>query len=244
MNAAYLQDIFVYRSPIGTVAWTLCLEVQFYLALIILTGISAWLAGIFAPRDPRGIASAVTWWLLLGSLGVASAIMWYSGYNGLNFFGTWHRFFLGVLIFRCLSARASPLPLYVLLLTLTVLSVGFDDPRGFTAALTAGLILFVGKRGKLDRWLRGRIWQFLGRISYSLYLYHVVLAIPFLRLAWSYMPNNLSFAVILVIFGILVSIVFGWIIHQLIERPSVALSRKVSYTKRHESVDGFNRKLE
>lgn len=232
MNAAYLQDIFVYKSPIGTVAWTLCLEVQFYLALIILTGIAAWMAGIIAPRDPRGIASAVTWWLLLGSLGVVSAVTWYSDGNGLNFLGTWHRFFLGVLTFRCLSARANPWPLAALLFMLMALSIGFADPRGFTAACTAGLILLAGRTGSLERWLRGRIWQFLGRISYSLYLYHVVLAIPFLRMAWSYMPNNLGFAVILVIFGILVSIVFGWVVHVLIERPSVALSRKVSYTKR------------
>lgn len=232
MNAAYLQDIFVYRSPIGTVAWTLCLEVQFYLALIILTGIAGWLAGIVAPRDSRGVAAEVTWWLLLGTLAIVSAVMWYTDYNGLNFFGTWHRFFLGVLTFRSLAARANPWPLAALLLVLMALSIGFDDPRGFTAASTAGLILLAGKRGALDRWLCGRVWQFLGRTSYSLYLYHVVLAIPFLRLAWSYMPNNLNFAAGLVVFGILVAIVGGWIMHVLIERPSVALSRRVSYTKR------------
>jgi peptidoglycan/LPS O-acetylase OafA/YrhL len=175
-----------------------------------------------------------SWWLLLGSVGVASVATWYPAHGTNNFLGTWYRFLLGVLVFRVLATKANPWPLSLLLASLAAASLVYSDPRGFTAAATAAVILAAGRAGALGRWLNGRTWQFLGRLSYSLYLYHVVLAIPFLAFLWSHLPHTLTCAVLLVPCGVVLAIAFAWVMYTLIELPSMALSRRVRYTRLHQ----------
>ena len=52
INALYLHDLLGYRSPFGTVAWTLCLELQFYIVLVVGTGVSQGVGAWFS--SPAG----------------------------------------------------------------------------------------------------------------------------------------------------------------------------------------------
>ena len=70
------------------VAWTLCLEIQFYLAFVCLTGFSQRLI-----RVHRALP-----WVLFGPLAVFSVYRWHFQ-DDWNFPGLWHMFFLGAALY-------------------------------------------------------------------------------------------------------------------------------------------------
>ncbi len=72
-------------------------------------------------------------------------------------------------------------------------------------------------------WLSAQPWQFLGRISYSLYLFHPVVGWSAMSLALRYLPDELA-----LLAGIAVSIVSAYIAYLTVERPSINLSRKIA----------------
>lgn len=229
-NAFYLQDILRYPA-IFSVAWTLCLEIQFYLAFVLLAGIAQWLRDRIAGRAVAGAPRSQ--WLaplmVFMPLGLLSFAMWYLGLAAFTFPGTWFRFFLGVLVFWTIAGRMPRAALYGFTALLLVVSFVTRDIRGGTAALTAGVIFLVGVSGQLTQWLSGRLWQYLGRISYSLYLLHVVIGIPFINWIWAVVPQSAAMALALFPAGIVVSVAFAHLFHVFFERPSLALSRLIHY---------------
>jgi peptidoglycan/LPS O-acetylase OafA/YrhL len=229
-NAFYLQDVLRYPA-VFSVAWTLCLEIQFYLAFVLLAGAAQWLGNRLPIRGSPDAAkpSPVASLVIFMPLGLLSIAMWYLGLAAFTFPGTWFRFFLGVLVFWAIERRVPRPALYGFAAVLLILSISARDLRGGVAVATAGVIFVAGVRGYLTHWLSSRLWQYLGRISYSLYLLHIVVGIPLINWIWTMAPQSNALAVALFPAAIAVSVAFAHLFHVFFERPSLALSRLIHY---------------
>jgi peptidoglycan/LPS O-acetylase OafA/YrhL len=211
-HVGYLQDILRFRE-ISAVYWTLCLEVQFYLALVLL------LWGAQALR--------VNWekflWLLLGlmTFSVLIHMEWLPNLHGLML-PYWWAFALGALCYWTVSGRNSPWYLAVACSVLLLTAPGFHGDWRLMSVCT-GCLLFLAWRGRaMDHWLSDRISQFLGRTSYSLYLFHPLAGWSAQSLALRYL-NQWGALVV----GLTASVLSAWLAYLIVERPSIRLSQYI-----------------
>jgi peptidoglycan/LPS O-acetylase OafA/YrhL len=212
-HLVYLQTLLGYPE-ISSVYWTLCLEVQFYLTLILLL----WGAQRIGVRRSYFLLGFM---ILMGASAVSNT-SWIHTPDGLMF-PYWWAFALGALCYWTVAGEASVLYLAV---GCVVLAGSAFAPHGdwrVTATVTAALIYLAWRRNAMDAWLTDRVSQFLGRTSYSLYLFHPVVGWSAQSLALRYVNQWLALAA-----GISASLVASWIAYRLIERPSINLSHRVS----------------
>jgi len=212
-HLVYLQDILGYPE-ISRVYWTLCLEVQFYLALILLL----WGAQLLRLRWPRFIAM----FLALMGLSVLANMSWIPTPAGLMI-PYWWAFALGALGYWTFTRRVSATCLAVAVLLVAASVAGKHGDWRLTACVTTCLLFLAWRWNAMDRWLADRVTQFLGRISYSLYLCHPVIGWSAQSLALRYLNQWGALSV-----GIAASLVSSWLAYLFIERPSIRLSHHVS----------------
>ena len=132
----YMQELLGYKE-LSVVFWTLCFEVQFYLTYSLL---------MCSPRQDLALVVAMVI-SLLWPLHILPVLA-----PGL-FLHLWHGFLLGVCVYWTLR-KGLPLPLFFGYAAVAgVLGGSFSA----TCALTAFLILIMGRRNKLDtlnwRWI-------------------------------------------------------------------------------------------
>lgn len=236
LNMFYLQDIFSYPAPVA-IAWTLCLELQFYLALVVLTRLSQTLAqSIARARGHRqstdGTAEsfiASPMMLIYVPLVVISLWTWYPNLEQFSFFGTWFRFFLGALVYWVISRRTPAGWLLALVVAIGVLSAWAADERGMAALASALLIYIAARRGSLTVWLSGRWIQILGRISYSLYLMHVFVGVTMANYLWDMTGQTTPKAILCAVVAISMGLAGGYLMYRFVEVPSIDLSRRIRY---------------
>jgi peptidoglycan/LPS O-acetylase OafA/YrhL len=223
----YLQAFLGYPQIVG-VFWTLCYEIQFYLVLAILTGLAQWKAAVLRSR-----------WVLFAPLWLfaAACICNVAGLgdvtNALFVYG-WPYFFLGVVV-NWVHNREQPATALLVVALATALLIPFGDPRvdaapkAITALVTAGAIYAVSLRGQLASLTLGRVLQYLGRISYSLYLVHMLVGTPLVRFGLRHLPGNgkgFGPAMILIALALAVSIAAAHVLYVLVERPAVRWSHR------------------
>jgi peptidoglycan/LPS O-acetylase OafA/YrhL len=90
----------------------------------------------------------------------------------------------------------------------------------------AGFIALALGRARLDRWLTWAPFLFLGRISYSLYLFH-----PIVLLAFVYALHNVLSPTIILIAIVPASVLAAWVARRLIEEPSMQIGRFLTRSK-------------
>ncbi|PQV63268.1 hypothetical protein B1R32_11494 [Abditibacterium utsteinense] len=226
LNFVYAHNLAGVPQILG-VAWTLCLEIQFYLAFLAILSLDRVLG---KPRDaPFSMLAVHFLWIS----GVASCVLvQISTPWQLYAFapGSWFYFAAGVLSFWCWKGLAPQWVFGTIVLGMmgsafvaflreaSYVSASF---QGIEAGLTTALLLFVGgARGWLETVSLGRGVQFLGRISYSLYLTHafVIEALMWTtRALWGEKNGAMSGFALSVPLALAVAQGFYW----LIERPSV-----------------------
>ncbi|MBL9200689.1 MAG: acyltransferase [Opitutaceae bacterium] len=230
-NAFYLQDLLRFRAMIS-VAWTLCLEIQFYLAYFVLL----WMAQRLARATPATVAApprrvdALCMLALAAPLLIWSFSTWYPDARNLSFAGTWFRFFLGALALWATQSRLVRPVFLGVAGCVGMASALTGDARGGVAVATAVLILFACETGRSTRWLAGRVWQYFGRISYSLYLAHVVVGLPLMNWIWGAVPHSPAWAGLMAVVGIAASLGAAALLHRLIEAPALRLSQRIRYS--------------
>ncbi|PTQ95106.1 peptidoglycan/LPS O-acetylase OafA/YrhL [Mucilaginibacter yixingensis] len=72
-----------------------------------------------------------------------------------------------------------------------------------------------------NSWLNARVPQFLGKISYSLYLVHI----PVIGFLYCTLINRLSLGIILCL-GFLSSLLIAWLFNKYVERPSASFAKR------------------
>jgi peptidoglycan/LPS O-acetylase OafA/YrhL len=224
----YLPKI-LNRPLILGVFWTLCLEVQFYIVLVLLVGLV---------QNLPGAANRCMGWhggfgpLVFLPLLILSLACWLGWVHlpvqGL-FIERWFMFFLGVMVFWTLDRHVKSRWLgIVFALILCTLIFRRSDELGMAVA-AGGLIWSVGLLGGLENWLNYRWLQFLGKISYSLYLIHTAVGTRVLNIGQRITHDRVGFAVMWVVLGFIVSILSAWLMYRYIERPGVALGKRLKY---------------
>jgi peptidoglycan/LPS O-acetylase OafA/YrhL len=152
--------------------------------------------------------------------------------NSGLFIERWWQFFVGVLAWRSsLAKSAKPEYLAALAAVATAwLAAGFE--RGaivIATTLTSLLIVTAVLTSNMGRWLSSGPVQFLGRISYSLYLFHAVVGWRFARFVSVTLAPTAAPWLIAIVFVVSVAacVLASWIVYRVVEKPTLLLSKAV-----------------
>ena len=216
-NALYLQGI-LQQPPISQVAWTLCLEIQFYLVFIAMLAL-----GRVAVRGRWNFQRLPTVaWICVSGLGLASLLWNLRPAVGIVWFGPhWCYFAVGALICWTLADRMPRAVVRIFLAAMIAVTLWRHSPELIAGCATAIAIYAAGILGRLSTWLAAKPFQWLGARSYSLYLVHLpILSIamrggyklthgnPILALGWMFLAAGICLA-------------SAHCFHRWIERPSM-----------------------
>jgi peptidoglycan/LPS O-acetylase OafA/YrhL len=218
----YLQDIFQ-LGHICDVYWTLCIEIQFYLVFCALLGLAQWLnysRNLHFSRAVVFVPAALV--AALFPIGVFED----TG-RPTMFLPLWYAFLLGVFAYWSWRDKLKPIYFYFYSAILVTAGVVNSTTFSIVSVIVAILLLQAGRANCMEVWLKWRSLQFIGKISYSLYLLHTPIygAVFFLGIKLL-KPNALSEAFCLLL-GIFVCVGFAALMWQLVEKPSIHLSQKV-----------------
>lgn len=214
-NALYVQDMVGFPRVLE-VSWSLCIELQLYVVFV--CGL------VFLNRTPSG-------WRL-PAIGVLVGASLYGGFLAplpvqVWFVSYFYLFLLGALVAWHGAGR---LPLAAVLVALGAvlgLAVLLSWPAPAVGAMTGVALLVAQRAGTLATWLSGPTFQFLGRISYSFYLTHTIVASRLHGIARRAVDvqfaNSLTFSGVILVF----SIVAAWLLFRLVEAPSMGFARRI-----------------
>jgi peptidoglycan/LPS O-acetylase OafA/YrhL len=228
-HVLYLQDLLALGN-INPVFWTLCIEVQFYVFFVM---------ALVCLRRARESLQATTFDVVSQAFAVAVFI-----YSLCVFFGfapnphpglfieRWWQFFVGVLAWRSTHAQRVKPEFLAALAAVACAWLAARFERGaivIATTLTGSLIVAAALTSNMVRWLSSAPIQFLGRISYSLYLFHAVVGWRFARfVSVTFAPTAGPLLVAaLFIVSIAACIVASWIVYRTVERPTLILGKAV-----------------
>lgn len=227
----YVYPLFGY-APIEAVFWTLVHEVQFYLLYLVLISLIQRFGRSIDPGD-NGVL------LLIGIPAVISS----TGFlkvQGLCF-DTWYLFSMGVLAysFHRLWIRWSTV---FLVLACVSGSLLLDPTRyKYMGLLTVFALISASQLGGLATWLRWKVFQFFGQISYSLYLIHGAVGWRLLSVGDSF-SNRVNFwppAWLVAAVGL--SVLAAWLMRVFIEVPGLRLAKRLKLEVENSSAFPFAR---
>lgn len=227
-NMFYLQELLGSEPRISVVYWTLCLEVQLYLFFLFSVWLSQRLSSLLS-LDKYFIHLAIICGLGVYSICLDLTVFQLS-IKGL-FVANWHYFLMGVLVSNVV--RKLPYSTTIFLAWLA-LEVAFEATVRIKYYAIAGiscafLIFFLWKNNLLNIVLGGKTFQYLGKISYTLYLVHPEFGWTFIALCKHFLKDGMTPILAGVIFlaGIFVSIIGAHIFHLLFEKPSLWLCNQL-----------------
>ncbi len=213
----YLTDILGYPQITG-VFWTLCFEIQFYLGfMLMLVGQRA-----LVRRFGASVGNIVRAGMFI--LAVAGALHLYGGLpRGLALI-MWHAFFVGVAAYWAgQGSRVWQVALATLIGTMVV--------RGSTgdviSAATAGMLFLAMRTGRLATAMSNAPLQWLGMISYSLYLIHNTVTGSAYWIVGKVMPQGVVSQVVQLVFVTGLCLAAAYCLWWLVERPAHDFARRV-----------------
>ena len=235
-NMFYLQGIREIR-PFVFAAWTLCLEVQFYLLYVAVL----WFVGRFSmqkwPVVARCFERRENLFLFL-CVGMSTTILFGISTFPVGWVLIWlPQFGPGVAAFVAYKSvrdkqRLSPLSwMFVVASVLIPLASGLRlHFSGYTASGIAGVVLLVlVLRSRLDLGRNSATIRYFGSRSYSLYLIHglaMAKAMPIV----SRVDSGTAFSQFLVFaLSFAVALVSAELLFRCVEQPALRLSRRVPY---------------
>jgi peptidoglycan/LPS O-acetylase OafA/YrhL len=223
----YLQDLLGV-APLNSIYWTLCIEIQFYLAFALMM--------LLATALRRRGLSVDSAFYAVTLPAVAVSDLWPLGLAPFEVRGLFvphfHLFVAGVTVWWAVvprrgDRRAAGFAVGSLALLGIAAGARGDVALGAGAA-TAGAILVAGTLGKLTTWLSARPLQFLGAISYSLYLVHNPVTGALFRAGYRLTGDTVALEAMWMGLVLGLCAALAYVFHRVVERPSLALSRKIA----------------
>jgi peptidoglycan/LPS O-acetylase OafA/YrhL len=205
LHFGYLNAFFNY-DWLNPVFWTLSIEFQFYLIVALIFPF------IINPNKYIRYFSLI----FLGSISFIISDEKYFFYHS-------SLFIIGIIIFyykiSFLEIKDLLIPIVILLLC-----VFFQMGREhfFASLFTICILTFLN--------INWSISNFLGKISFSLYLIHIPIGLRVVNLSESYITNEAG-RVFIVILAILISIAFATVFFYVVEQPFLLYSKRIKYRK-------------
>lgn len=139
-------------------------------------------------------------------------------------------FVMGIAVAAYKTERIKQVVLWIVLAAAITVSVvrGQDPLMPGTGLLTAILICYTEFKTKIT--------DFLGRISFSLYLLHVPIGGRIINLGGRYADTAWKVWLVLLA-ALIVTLAASWIFYKLVEYPSQLLSKKITYKKVETGTD-------
>lgn len=220
----YLQNILGYKD-LNPVNWTLCLEIQFYLVLVLCLAL---LQRVFSEHSTAALLQQRSVLIGFAALAVLSATShgnYFESPIPHLFIEQWYQFFLGALTYWCRGGYLPQRWVWIYIVVVFGISLsGKPNAGDLVAAVTAILLLRMSSSQVLD----SAPLQFLGRISYSLYLVHVPIGWAGIALVGRiFQHESPLFALGVGVLGVAMSIVAAYLLYRFVEAPSVRLSRRI-----------------
>jgi peptidoglycan/LPS O-acetylase OafA/YrhL len=232
----YLQNFFSYKN-INPVYWTLCIEIQLYIFFGLLM-----LALHFIFRRWFSIISNVIAWsfIFISLLSLTRPIVLIGNATGIRiasgtgienyvvFLPFWFMFSTGVIVWWGIEGVINRNVVWLYIAVLWLFTAITGEVEVMAATMTATLIYLCGVLNKLHIWLNFKPLQFLGLVSYSIYIIHVpvilfTLAIQNRLSRGGYFENFFFFLVV-----ILLTIGAAITMYYLVELPSIQRARKLN----------------
>lgn len=219
----YAQGILGMKH-INIVYWTLCLEIQFYLVFVFLC--------LFAKRVDQYLHNGVIIVFLLAAI---ISLMWplkimLDNIHPGIFLPHWHAFLVGVFAYWSWKKRIPNSYFYVYAAIIIVSSLINKSDFSMAAGLTALLVHTFSISGRVEaanwRWI-----QFLGTISYSLYLTHNPITGASYFVIYRLIGNSVIAQHVAFFVSTTACIFFAFIFWWLFERWSISISKRVVLRK-------------
>ncbi|MCE5302486.1 MAG: acyltransferase [Planctomycetaceae bacterium] len=232
VNLLFLQDILGYRN-VSAGTWFVCIDLQFGLLFALLWAI--------AQRAARDWVRSLLLMLLFLPLGLLS-LYWFVTLR--TQYDMWVLYFFCMPLFGALAywalERRIPRIVFWAFAVIMAASVGYGWRLEIVIALIAGLVIYgVGRAGHLTDWLAGRRLQYLGRISYSLFLIHYPVGWLVVSLGHWLTDGNPSLAIGWLLIAMAASLLAADLMYRFVELPSVRLATwlKTRHPRPQPSVD-------
>ncbi|MBS0263655.1 MAG: acyltransferase [Planctomycetes bacterium] len=244
LHLVYLQGIFGYEN-LSVGFWTLCIEVQFY--LLYACGLGT--AQSFRSPAARTPADAAPWALLtvFGPLAALSLFEWNRSAGGAPVYDNemwiiryFCMFFLGVVTWWTLDRRVPQVVFWICAVAFSVRIAQQVHLEGWQHNLTIGLsvalatallIYTAGRLGRLGTCGNGRVLQYLGRISYSLYLIHFPVS-HIVKWIGAKLCGESPPAIVAVgwlMLSLICSVLAAHVMYRCVEAPSVRLATRLKH---------------
>jgi peptidoglycan/LPS O-acetylase OafA/YrhL len=195
---------FTYYEWLLDIYWTLAIEFQFYLLIAI----------YYFALISKKMFIRILWYILM----IISA-----QFGGSEFLPYWlPLFLLGNLLFLYKNSFIKNIEFYLVsIFTLLYIAAFISLPVFFASILPFFAILYYSD-------FQNKILGWIGKVSYSVYLFHTVIGTAVVNLLSHYCVNNLQ-RFFVVIIGVATSIIFSKLIYKIIEEPSQKVSSRIKY---------------
>jgi len=218
-------------KAIFSVSWTLALEIQLYIAFAILLYVIHVTCKVTPiNKEKKGkvefiVISTVSSLSLLWPLGVFDIQTNY-------FFGYFHMFLTGVLIYNSLNDKRYLMALAGVDFVLVLLFLKNHNSSVLAILISHILILSLQRIDTLRTKAENKYLLYFGKLSYCIYVLHIPIGLSAATLALKFIPPQIAYGrivhILIALTGMIVTILASELLYQIVESKSIDLSKKIA----------------
>lgn len=226
-NLFFLQIVFDIETIVPG-AWTLIVELQLYLVMLILFAVAKYIIQNTRLRFATIVLIVFSHITILSMLDVAGFKLFDLGPLCGTFLPYWYTFFAGAMICWVIAGK---LPKYFFggfFVLASALLLKRWELQLYTTLVLCSLFYFWGVFMQRREFLNIRLLQYFGKISYSFYLLHMITMMAVFRIIFKIWGGLEAYFLVWFIITLIICTVVAQIFYSIIEKPSTKLSRKIT----------------